>query len=142
MEGYVRVVEEHAEKFAKLSGRNGCFFERLSREQKKPLVQWVPRKEDETSSTYFSRVEREAKEAGQPMVFRKGGRDSLGTKYLTGTPTKVPVSWELNEISRVLDPVRSLQCSGRSRMDSGRSFDASQTRTGMAHPRRQPRCRL
>ena len=95
LEGYVRIADEHADKFARMSGRSGCFFERLSREQKKPLVQWVPRQESESSSTYFSRVERAAKEAQQPAAFRKGGRDSLGIKYLTGAPKKVPVCWEL-----------------------------------------------
>ncbi|OLQ13509.1 hypothetical protein AK812_SmicGene2451 [Symbiodinium microadriaticum] len=84
LEGYVRIVDEHADKFARMSGRSGCFFERLSREQKKPLVQLVRRQENESSSTYFSRVERAAKEAQQPAAFRKGGRDSLGIKYLTG----------------------------------------------------------
>eukprot|EP00438_Fugacium_kawagutii_P035309 Skav215257 [mRNA] locus=scaffold811:341510:355193:- [translate_table: standard] len=77
--GYAVIPDDKLGEVLGLSGNNGIFTSRLSKDVIfRPKVTWIPRGDNTSDSAYFDTAQQAANAAKVAMAWRRGGNDDLG----------------------------------------------------------------
>ena len=83
LECYAKVAEADKAGLLKRSGANGIFVAELTRDQAKPIVDWI-QPGDVVGPAYLLLAQRQAAAEGRALAFRRGGGAALGLRVEPG----------------------------------------------------------